>query len=365
MTDWTLPSKTQQSCCKPSGPTNAKIVAVGEAPGETEEKDGVPFVGKSGQELTRMMADAGLLRSQIRLTNVFQSRPPGNAIEDFCCRKAYLPSDYPSNLPPMTHKGGFLKAEHLWNLVRLRREIEEVQPNLILALGATALWAVCRLNGINAYRGAVMNSTILPGTKVIATFHPASVLRKWEQRVPVLADLMKAKVESEFPEIRRIDREIWLDPTIEDLHEFAYKYMDESPLLSFDIETKPSQHHIKCISFSPTPYQSIIVPFVDEKKKGYHYWDDEFTESLAWAWVKRNLESLRTQKCGQNGLYDIQYLYREAGIKVMNYTMDPMLHHHALFPEMPKDLGFLGSIYTNESAWKKLRAKGPVDKRED
>ncbi len=59
-------------------------------------------------------------------------------------------------------------------------------------------------------------------------------------------------------------------------------------------------------------------------------------------------------KLFQNGLYDIAFLYRSMGIKVMGASEETMLAHHALQPEMIKDLGFLGSVYTDEGAWKHL-----------
>ena len=72
--------------CNPEGPTNAKLMIIGEAPGETEERLGRPFVGSSGQELTKMLAEAGLDRSQIYLTNVFLDRPPENKFQEHWCR---------------------------------------------------------------------------------------------------------------------------------------------------------------------------------------------------------------------------------------------------------------------------------------
>jgi hypothetical protein len=62
-------------------------------------------------------------------------------------------------------------------------------------------------------------------------------------------------------------------------------------------------------------------------------------------------------KLFQNGLYDIQYLRREK-FKLNCIIEDTMLEQHALYPELPKSLGFLGSIHTDEAAWKLMRARG-------
>ena len=73
-----MPSLSQKSIC--SGPIDAKILLVGEAPGEQEVIHGVPFVGGSGRELDSMLREASLAREQIRVTNVCNIRPPAITI---------------------------------------------------------------------------------------------------------------------------------------------------------------------------------------------------------------------------------------------------------------------------------------------
>ena len=70
-------------------------------------------------------------------------------------------------------------------------------------------------------------------------------------------------------------------------------------------------------------------------------------------------------KLFQNGMYDLQYIFRW-GIKTRNAAHDTMLLHHSLYPEMRKGLGFLGSIYSNEAAWKMMgRPKADTVKRDE
>jgi len=84
---------------------------------------------------------------------------------------------------------------------------------------------------------------------------------------------------------------------------------------------------------------------------------------VAWGWVQKILSLPNTSRVTQNGLYDIQWLWRKAGIHPRGDSdHDTMLMSHALYPEMPKGLGFLGSVYSDESAWKELRKSA---KRED
>jgi DNA polymerase I-like protein with 3'-5' exonuclease and polymerase domains len=137
--------------------------------------------------------------------------------------------------------------------------------------------------------------------------------------------------------------------------EFTSRYIfdDPPPLLSFDIET--ASKTITCIGFSPNENLSLTIPFFDPAKPDHNYWPDAATEKKVWLMIKRVMES-DIRKLGQNGLYDIQYLYRH-GIKVRNYAEDTMIKHHSLYPELSKGLGFLGSIYTDEAPWKLLRAR--------
>ena len=107
----------------------------------------------------------------------------------------------------------------------------------------------------------------------------------------------------------------------------------------------------------------LVIPFV-ARLSGGNYWGDEAHELRAWNCVRRLLES-EIPKVGQNFLFDMQYLTR-VGIKCRNVQHDTMLLHHALFPEMQKGLGFLGSVYTNEQSWKMLRRhKGEEELKRD
>jgi DNA polymerase I-like protein with 3'-5' exonuclease and polymerase domains len=143
--------------------------------------------------------------------------------------------------------------------------------------------------------------------------------------------------------------------TIEDVRAFKREYLDSAARISFDIETASGQ--ITCIGFAASIERALVIPFVDATRPEANYWRTLADELTAWDLVAQIL-SLPAVKLGQNGLYDIQYLWMAYGIPVHNYTHDTMLLHHALQPESDKGLGFLGSVYTNESAWKVERPRG-------
>lgn len=362
------------------------LVLVGEAKGENEEKIAAGFVGSSGIELLRMLGESGVidltavdsdyinkyyhtgdpnhidmvwrLHPEVYRTNVFQLRPPGNKIEAFCGGKEDAIKGYPALI-----KGKYVRAEYVGELERLGDELLQCNPNLIVALGNSALWALAGKTGVSKLRGTTSISThTASGFKLLSTYHPAAVLRQWELRPVTVIDLMKAAREQEYPEIRRPKREIWIEPTIEDLEKFYADYILGCKILAVDIETSGTQ--ITCIGFAPRADIAIVVPIADSRRKDRSYWASRELEQKAWGIVCRILNDRTIKKVFQNGLYDVAFLWRGYGIRVYGASEDSMLLHHALQPESLKSLGFLGSIYSSETNWKTDR-KGTATIKSD
>lgn len=354
-----------------------KIALVGEAWGESEDRLKEPFVGSSGVCLIEMLNDAGIIQLDkedydniqaywrsgndgasrepmyVRLIwrrhplprfNVFNLRPEANKIETLCGPK----KEDTTGLPPLK-QGKYFKAEYLPHVEKLYEDLKALKPNLVVAFGNVPCWALLRRTAITRIRGAVAESPVIQGLKILPAIHPAAVVRQWENRHVTVLDLAKAKRECEFPEIRRPKREIWTEPSLADLDEFYERYIRGATFISPDIETSGSA--ITCVGFAPRRDVAIVVPFYDPRRSGCNYWATAEEERLAWEWVRRVLDH-PAPKVFQNGLYDIHFLWRAMGIKVRNAAHDTMLLHHALQPESPKGLGFLGSVYTDEASWK-------------
>jgi len=169
---------------------------------------------------------------------------------------------------------------------------------------------------------------------------------------------MKAARESKFPEIRRPKREIWIQPTLDDIRRFKQEHIDGCQRLSVDIET--AGRAITCIGFAPRPDIGLVIPFVRPSRTGRNYFTNPASEREAFRLIRQILGDPKTRKTFQNGMYDIAFLWRAYGIKVMNAEEDTMLLHHALYPESEKSLGYLGSIYTDEGSWKKMRKNDTI-----
>jgi DNA polymerase len=153
------------------GNPEAAVMCIGEAPGQEEDRQGLPFVGPSGRLLDRMLASIGLDRSSVYITNIVPWRPPANrkptADEVAVC------------LPFIT------------------RHIELVDPRLLILLGgASASALLARSEGINRLRGRWFDYSS-PGLPrplpAIATFHPAYLLRTPEAKRDAWHDLLAVK----------------------------------------------------------------------------------------------------------------------------------------------------------------------------
>ena len=379
-----------------SGPRNARTVILGEAWGAGEERTRRPFSHESGKELWKMLGEAWpevapeeharvsdlhrydlawvgqregwLSEASLAFTNVLNFRPPGNKIPEVCCSKRELPAGY--DLPAI-RPALYLRPEFLPELDRLYSELASCKPNLVVAAGATACWALLRATNITQIRGAITQAELPDGTllKVLPTYHPASLLYEgmWKWRVIILADLMKALREGRSAEISRPQRRVLYSPTLDEVRQFVASVLaSPPPRLSCDTET--SLGMIDTISFATSAAEGFVCQLGPHRfKRGQNfitvwperdgerrtsYWNFE-EEREFWNLCFDLLES-EIPKVGQNFLYDIQYLLK-AGCRPKACTEDLMLLHHALYPELQKGLGFLGSIYTNEPAWKLMR----------
>lgn len=330
-----------------------KIMLVGEAWGAEEEKAGKPFVGSSGQVLDSMLRAAGIERRECYLTNVFNFRPPNNALDALAGPKSECLPGFPQLGKLWIHRNLAPELNRLW------QEVRDIQPNVVVTLGATPLWALTHAQGITKLRGTPMlTNPNLGAFKVLPTLHPAYILRNWSSRPVVIADLVKVREQSAFPELRRPQRTVLVPETIEELRELFFTHLDPAEYLSADIETK--QETITEIGFAPSESLAVVIPFWCRER--HNYWPTLSEELEAWSIVR---QACLKPLLGQNFNYDIQYLFGKMGIATPRLRGDTMILHHSLYPEMEKSLGFLGSLYTAEPSWKTMRTDSETLKQED
>src|SRR6185295_10351495 len=141
------------------GVRNPQIVLLGEAPSHEEEKALEPFVGPSGRLLNDLLLSAGIKRSDCWVTNV--------------C-KFMVPPNVPPKKIPFHIRASQVGIDINKCIEELRVELSQLQPNLVIVLGATALWAMTGKSKIAAYRGSILSG--MNGIKTIGTWHPAHIL---------------------------------------------------------------------------------------------------------------------------------------------------------------------------------------------
>ena len=308
---------------------------VGEAPGEQETFDGLPFVGRSGQELTRMLVDAGINREDCFITNVVHQRPPNNEIEEF----------YEINTEKNRKPGLVMQI----GIEQLKKDIAEIKPELIITFGDTAHWALTGNKGIMKWRGSQLHYS---GAKLVPTLHPANVLRAWENRFPAVEDLKRAREWHEGKR-NRPEYNFIVHPPFEDvlyvlqtMLSIADRHSDV--IYTADIETFAG--HIDCLGFGISSTRAICIPFMrDGDSQGYWTYDEELEIVLL---IQKLFHHKHIRWVFQNGLYDLQYFIRHWNF-CPEVWMDTMLAQHVCFLGMPKSLDFLSSIYCDyHTYWK-------------
>jgi DNA polymerase len=147
------------------GSPTAALMFVGEGPGQDEDLQGIPFVGRAGQLLTRIIEAINLTRDQVYIANVVKCRPPGNRNPE---------PDEISACEPF-----------------LRRQVEAIRPAVIVALGTFAAQALLRTKDpISKLRGRVYR---YGDARLVPTFHPAYLLRNPERKRDVWVDMQKVR----------------------------------------------------------------------------------------------------------------------------------------------------------------------------
>lgn len=326
-----------------SGNCPSRIMIVGDFPAEADMQSGEPFTGYSGNELSKMLAEVGIYRSSCFLSTVIKERPPGGLIDAFIVdKKRLVTPDHRAYqdkwvLPVVTR-----------GINILQQEIALCQPNIIIAVGSIALWALTGKSSIESWRGSVMECSLAVNLnykpKVIPTYSIGSIFKRWNLRRIVLQDLRRAAYESTFREYKTPDYKFIVKPSFEEallkLAELG-ELVEKTPLtLAVDIETRMG--HIACIGLAWNTLEALCIPLLCTSKTS-GYWSVEEETKLMFA-LYSILTHPNCSVVGQNFIYDAQYFYRHL-CYIPNIKRDTMIGHHALFSNMPKSLDFLSSMY--------------------
>src|SRR5215217_8387008 len=145
------------------GPTHAEIMFIGEGPGANEDKQGRPFVGASGKFLDQLLAQAGVTRTDVFITNVVKCRPPGNR-------------------DPLPDEVEICTSNYL------QHQIEIVNPSIIVTLGRHSMGLFFKGAKITQIHGQMRK---VEDRFVIAMYHPAAALHQLSLKSTIMADFAK------------------------------------------------------------------------------------------------------------------------------------------------------------------------------
>lgn len=310
-----------------SGPPS-QLAIIGEALGQQEELNGVPFYqnAPAGWMFSEICRNVGIQRETCFISNVVPIRPPNNDLD----RLSELGLSVSAFLPS------------------LKARLERVKPNCVLALGKTALYALCGKDEIASWRGSILESTLVPGLKVIPTFHPSFVNRMGDDpakkeitgargsvkydygtsRISMSLDMRRAVDQSRTPDLPKEDFHIEVvdDPSVAVVR---IRDLSRRKVVSFDIETIPDQGIITRMGLCGDNDYAVSFPIDSPQVQ-------ESLRELFW-----NHKGL----VAQNGIYDMSYLMAK-GMPVRILHFDTRLAHHRIYIELPHSLEFLTSVYT-------------------
>lgn len=288
------------------------VLFVGEAPGADEDREGEPFVGRSGKLLREALASMSSVKAdQCGITNVVRCRPPRNRTPN----KTEMQSCSP----------------------RLLAEIKAREPKIIVALGNVPLGVLTGNSGITNYSGRIMPCT-LPGfeaIKVVGCLHPAYVLRadfeieRFIQAFEVVQALLAGEVEE-----KKGAGKYRVVSDLDTLSTLMRRLTKSKAPVAVDTETgalSPFQTQfprLLCFSFSDKEGEGWVVPF-DHPESPWRKTGPKRGERKLVKRLLRRFMVSNVPKVLQNGKYDALHIRAALGVELLNYQ-DTMLTHLVL-----------------------------------
>ena len=314
------------------GNPHAKLVIVGEAPSFIEIQTGIPFSGASGKELDRLLSDSGINRNDCWITNI--------------CKYPIPEQEKEGRKIPFAVRAKLAGINLDEQLNELRFELSQIRPNAILALGGSALWGTTGKDKISDWRGSILTGM---GSKVIPTYHPAHLLHTkgeisgyWARQVMIF-DFRRAFLQSKFGELILPKRNLHIIKSSYELQDYIKRY-EKFDKPSVDIEALGCIP--VCIGLAFTPDEGITVPLWNVNDISQIP-----TSDLSSCWILLSNLLSNSEVVGQNFGYDRDKI-RRLGFTIKRLASDTMLKAFVINPELPKNLAFNQSIYTEEPFYK-------------
>ena len=331
----------------PESNPSAKVAVIGKFPSDAEVKQNRMFVGPAGTELDRALRMAGVKRQELHVTNAILCQPPDGDLEKLnlsLSRKSkaeqrHVPTPQECCAP------------------RLALEINKYKD--FIALGKVATSAVMGFNGsLMSIRGSLQNLDAVVGRplrRVMPTLHPDMLLKQQRWSHVFRNDIHKAiryfKGHTEW-----VPPHITYNPTPKALEEFV---SEEGNIFCYDIETDGIEcltAHIRCIAIGNTK-SVMVIGFRSNThpKNDDTLWTDFYAEEDTQE-ITRILTEFFTNprkiKLGQNISYYDRLVLRSQLKVETNNIIDTMMLHRSVESELPHNLAYLATLYTDAPSWK-------------
>jgi len=317
---------------------NSRICILTDYPSNDDARNGRAFSDAAGQLLTIALSQNGITLAECSVVYVIPE-----------------PQTYATLAPMWSPKHGFTTLGNA-NIEIVKDALTRINPNVVFALGEISLQAITAKHSITKWRGSILESSVKVGQKVIPTTAPRECVKMYLWRYFLAQDAKKLSKEIYSPAINLPARNLRIEPSFAEAMSYmmAIKLRDVCKI-AVDIECIKgcAEKGITCISLAISPLDCMSIPFDNR-------WS-EHEELELWKMLAEVLEDKNIAKIYQNGIdFDTVYLLAVHNIFPGGFLHDTMVKHALNYPDFPKSLAFLTSIYTDEPYYKDDGKEGKV-----
>jgi DNA polymerase I-like protein with 3'-5' exonuclease and polymerase domains/uracil-DNA glycosylase len=317
---------------------NSRVCLLLDYPSENDIKERKPLSDSAGAILSISLSQAGLTLAECSVVYVIPDTRTLATLYDV-----------------WTPKHGFTTLGNSYIEI-VKDTLVTINPNVVITVGEISLQAVTSKRSITKWRGSILESSIRLNQKVVPTLAARDCAKMYIWRYFMASDVKKAAGEAFTPAINLPQRNLHIEPSFQEAMCYMMMIkMKDIRRIAVDIECIKGQPQkgITCISLAISPIDCMSIPFDNR-------WT-EMEELELWKMLAELLEDPLIEKVYQNGAdFDIVYLLMVHNIFNYGYIHDTMIKHALNYPDFPKSLAFLTSIYTNEPYYKDDGKEGKV-----
>ncbi len=304
--------------------TPARLAVIAEGPSVEDSVTGVPLSSNSFNFLKGVLSKHNLPTTNLFLGYVSEKRSEGWSTQS-------------------------KDSEAVRNATaRLREDLQKFKPNCCLLIGDLALSVFGGEHTVFTDRGSLRMSPTM-GYKFVSTYEPGAVMRNFTWSLAFASDVAKAVSESRIPGHHPVKRKLETWPTFDRLVKLMQAVIEEKPKIAFDLEGHPNQVGVTCYSIARSPEECFIVPL--RNKDNTPFWSLE-EEIEIWRLTQLILSDPDIPKIAQNGMYELFVFAWRHKILVRGLQEDTLYKMWEILCELPKDLGFIGSLFSKEPYYK-------------